>query len=117
RSAIVGLVVCEALALSIVATALGMASGGVILALVRASLPPGIARWVAGWSTMAVERGSLIAGAGLGLATGVAIGAVVAIAAFSTLAGTHASARTTQRRTWSRRTLVASEVGLTATLL
>jgi len=65
RSAIVGIVVCEALALSIVATALGMAGGRAILALVRASLPPGIARWVAGWSTMAVEGGSLVAGAGL----------------------------------------------------
>jgi predicted permease len=117
RPAIVGLVVCEALALAIVATGLGTASGGAVLALVRASLPDGIARWVAGWSTMAVGRGSLVAGTGVGLATGAAIGAAVAVAALAALAEPNGSARTTRRRTLGRRMLVASEVGLAATLL
>jgi putative ABC transport system permease protein len=117
QPAIFGIVLCEALALAGAATALGLGGSSAILGLLRASLPEGIARWFAGWSTMAVSRGSLAAAAGLGIAAGAAIGGAVGLATLGALAQPHASAHVTRPRTWGRRLLVAGEVSLTAALL
>lgn len=117
RTAISRLVAFETLALAAAGSALGVAMAAPILSVVRASLPEGIARWVAGWSSMSVTPASVGVAATLGLLAGGATAAVTGTAAFRLTAAPPISTRATSRRRWARRVVVAGEVAATAMLL
>jgi predicted permease len=117
RAAITRLVALETLALAAAGCALGVAITPSILAVVRASLPDGIARWVAGWSSMSVSPASAGAAAAFGLLAGCATAAVAAAAAYRLTAARSTSSRATTRRRWGRRIVVGGEVAATVLLL
>jgi predicted permease len=88
-----------------------------VLTAVRVSLPEGIARWIAGWSSLRVDAVALTVGAGIGVLITLAICGAVALTALRSAREGHAGARVTRRSTWGRRLLVAGEVSLAAALL
>src|SRR5262249_43777008 len=107
----------DVLLLTMTATACAMYMAGGVLNAVRASLPAGIARGVAGWSSLAADAGALAAGAGIGLFGSLALGGVVGIVSVRAARETGVSVRVTRRATWGRRALVAGEVSLAAALM
>jgi putative ABC transport system permease protein len=96
--------------------AAAIAAGGVLNAI-RASLPEGIVRWIAGWSSLRVDAAALSGGIGVGLLVMVVIAGAVALTSVRSAREGDGSVRTTRRSTWPRRFLVAGEVGLAASLL
>jgi predicted permease len=96
--------------------AAAIAAGGVLNAI-RASLPEGIVRWIAGWSSLRVDATARSGGIGVGLLVMVVIAGAVALTSVRSAREGDGSVRTTRRSTWPRRFLVAGEVGLAASLL
>jgi predicted permease len=114
---VAGLVAGEAALLTLAATTLGVVLAVPALATIRASLPEGISRWVNGWSGMHMDPVALALSAALGVATAIVIGGVTALSARGASAAESSGSRLTQRRTWGRRIVTASEVALAAALL
>src|SRR5262249_1517065 len=117
RAQIAGGAISEVLVLTTVAIAGAAASAGRIVGLIRASLPEGIGRWIAGWSSLRVDAVGVIAGAAVCAAVAMAIASVVGMTGLTAARKHSAGARVTRRSTWGRRVLVASEVTLAAALL
>src|SRR5262249_3701428 len=118
RTQIAGGAVADVLVLTTVAAAASAAIAGRAVNVIRASLPEGVGRWIAGWSSLSVDAA--------GVLTGMAVEAVVAAAIATVVAATGltaarknagSAARVTRRSPWGRRLLVASEMTLAATLL
>jgi putative ABC transport system permease protein len=109
--------VLETVALSAVAIAIGTAAARGALAAMRASLPEGIARWIAGWQSLRLDAGSLLSGAGLGVLVMAALSLVVAATSARVSASMETAGRVTRRGTAGRRLVIAGQVGLTAALL
>lgn len=114
---VAALVAGEAALLAIAATTLGIALAIPALAAIRASLPEGISRWVNGWSGMHLDPVALAVSAALGVATALLIGGVTAMSARRAAGVGSSGGRVTDRRTWGRRVVTASEVALAAALL
>ncbi len=114
---VAGLAVGEVLVLTMGATACGLFGAAGVLNAVRASLPDGIARWFAGWSSLRIDSTATVAGAAVGLLVGCVIAAIVGITSLRAARERAGSARVTRRATWGRRALVAGEVSLAAALL
>jgi predicted permease len=84
---------------------------------IRASLPEGIARWIAGWSSLRLDARALAAGCAVGLLVATALCAAVAIASLGAARAGVTGLRVTRRSSLGRRILVAAEMGLAAALL
>jgi len=109
--------VAEVVMLTIVAIAVSSAAAGAVISAIRAGLPEGIARWIAGWSSLRVDAVALVAGSCTGVIVATAVSTLVGLASVHASRQRGASARVTRASTWSRRVLVAGEVGLAAALL
>ena len=107
----------EVVVMTAAATACAAVAGSGVLNAVRVSLPEGIARWIAGWTSMRVGAGALAAGIGIGLLVTIAIAGVVALTAVRSARQIGASTRPTHRSTWGRRLVVAGELGFATALL
>jgi predicted permease len=100
-----------------IAFVMGAFAANALLQSIRASLPEGIARWIAGWSSLRIDGWGVLGG---GL---VAVVVLALISTFVAVAGLRASrehtggARATPRFTWMRRGLIAGEVSLAAALV
>ena len=114
---VAGLAVAEVLLLLAAATACGALLAGPVLNGIRASLPEGIARWIAGWSSLQADAKAVGAGLAIGLAVALVIASVVAITSLRASRGPVAGVRDTPRSTRGRRLLVAGEISLAAALL
>ena len=112
-----GLAVVEVLLPVAAGIACGALFAGGLLNGIRASLPEGIARWIAGWSSLRVDRTALASGISIGLLVTMSIAAVVAITSLRSASGSVVGVRETRRSTRGRRVLVAGEIGLAAALL
>ena len=108
--------IAEVLVLTTAGIAAGSMAAAGVVNLIRASLPEGIGRWIAGWSSLAIDSIGLLAGAGVGLFVTLAMCGVVGLTGLKA-AREHGGARVTWHSTWSRRLVVASEVSLAAALL
>jgi predicted permease len=116
-----GRVACVAIAEVVLLTAAAiivsvLAAGGVLNG-VRASLPEGIARWVAGWSSLRVNGAAVVAGCATGLLVALVISVLVGVASVRASRNAGVDARATRRSAWSRRLLVAGEVSVAAALM
>jgi len=109
--------IAEVLVLTAAATACGVVAASGMLNAVRASLPEGIARWIAGWSSLRVDVAAVSAGIGVGLLVAFAISVVVAVATLRSTRASGAGARVTRPTRWGRRLLVGGQVSLAAALL
>jgi putative ABC transport system permease protein len=116
-SQIAAVAIAEVVVLVGAATLVAAIAAGGILNVIRASLPEGIARWIAGWSSLTIDRAALSGGIGVGLLVMAGIAGAVALTSVRAARDGGASLRTTRRSTWPRRVLVAGEVGLAASLL
>ena len=116
-SRVAGLAVVEVLLLLAAAIVCGVFFAGGLLNGIRASLPEGIARWIAGWSSLRVDATALASGIAIGLVIAVAMSAVVAMTSLRTARGSIVGVRETRRSTRGRRVLVAGEISLAAALL
>ena len=117
RRDIVAFATSEVLAVGVTATVAGMAAAVMMLEAIRASLPEGIARWIAGWSTMTIDRAAVVSGFGIGAAVVCAVSITVALTAMRAIRSSNAGVRVTRRRSWARRAIVAGEMSLAAALL
>jgi putative ABC transport system permease protein len=108
--------VSEAAVLAAAAMAAGALAAPLALGSIRASLPEGIARWIAGWSSLRIDSTALTVGVAIGAIAALGIAGCV-VAASLRAADDGGGGRTTRRSTWSRRILVGGEVGLAAALL
>ena len=117
RADLSNLVAGETIILTAAAAIVGLAAAVPALAVIRASLPEGIARWVNGWSAMRVDRGAIAIALALAFSTGTAIAAVLASTVSALLARSTTLERVTPRRTAARRAIVATEIALAAGLL
>jgi predicted permease len=91
-----------------------------LIGLIRAALPADIAKWIAGWNSIAVDGPTMIAAVLMTCGTGAALGVATGMRATSVAAATspHAGGRTMVRRTgWLRRLLVAGQVAIAVLLL
>jgi putative ABC transport system permease protein len=114
---IAAVTIAEVVVLVGAATVVAAIAAGGILNVVRASLPEGIARWIAGWSSLRIDPTALGGGIGVGLFVMVVLAGGVALASVRSAREGGGSVRTTRRSTWPRRVLVAGEVGLATSLL
>jgi putative ABC transport system permease protein len=114
---VAGAPVAEVVALTTASAGWAAWFAGPVLNVIRASLPEGIARWIAGWSSLRVDSASLAAGAGVALLVTIAISTAIALTSLRLARASEGSLRVTRRSTWGRRVLVAGEVGLAAALL
>jgi len=112
-----GAPVAEVVALTTASAASAAWFAGPVLNVIRASLPEGIARWIAGWSSLRVDFASLAAGAGVALLLTIAISTAIALTSLRLARASGGNVRVTRRSTWGRRVLVAGEVGLAGALL
>jgi putative ABC transport system permease protein len=117
RARIAGGSIAEVLVLTTTAVAAAAAVAGRVVDVIRASLPDGIGRWFAGWSSMEVNAAGTTAGAAVAVGVAFAMSCVVGLTSLAAARGSGSAARVTRRSTWSRRILVTSEVGLAAALL
>jgi len=116
RREIGSLVASELFVVALFATGIGLASAGAVLTAIRASLPEGIARWVAGWSAMRIDTAAMGSGVAFGAAVAIVLGGAIALAAIRS-AEPGANIRITRRRGWGWRALACAEMGLAAALL
>jgi putative ABC transport system permease protein len=107
----------EVTALAMTATGCAALLAPGALAAIRASLPEGIARWIAGWTSMRIGAGALAVGGAIGLLIAGAIAALVTLAGTRITQGLANTARASARASWGRRLVVTGEVGLAASLL
>lgn len=114
---VAGLAVTEVLLLLVAATACGALLSGPVLNSIRASLPEGIARWIAGWSSLQTDASAVGSGLAIGVLIALVIACVVAIASLRSARGPITGLRDTLRSTRGRRILVAGEISLAAGLL
>ena len=114
---VVGVAVAEVLVLTTTAAVLSALFAAGLLRAIQVSLPEGIARWIAGWSSLRVDLVSVAAGGAVWLLTTVAIGASVALTGARAAREGSATVRVTRRTSLSRRLLMASQVALVAALL
>src|SRR5262252_193871 len=114
---VVAVVLCEVAVLTTAAGAAGALFAPGVMELIRASLPGGIARWIAGWSSLRVDALSFGAGALIALGAAIGLSVTVGLAAIRAVGAIHESARVTRRTVWGRRVLIGAQVGLTAALL
>jgi putative ABC transport system permease protein len=114
---VAGVAVAEVVVMLGLATALGAILSTGVLDAIRASLPEGIARWIAGWPSLRVDRTAVASGVAIGAAVTAALATVVAAASLRSSRGQTAGTRHTRHATRGRRLLVASEVALASALL
>jgi predicted permease len=107
----------EVLLLTTIATAVALLMGRGVLNAVRVSLPAGIARWFAGWSSLRVDTAALTVGASVGLLVALAITSVVATVGLRMARESGGSARLTRSTGRARRIVIGGEVSLAAALL
>ena len=117
NSRVAGVAVTEGLMLVTAAIASSTLLARAVLDAIRASLPEGIARWIAGWSSLRIDVTSVAAGCAAGLLVAVALSGAVAMASLRASRDFNGGARVTRRSTSGRRVLVAAEVSLAAALL
>ncbi len=114
------LVLAEAIVLAAVGGLLGVLIAYWSLPVLRAGLPEGIARWIAGWYAIRIDRRVAAAAAVLAVATGVVLGTVSGLRLMRTIAAVPLAdigrAATVRTRGW-RRTFIAAEVCLAVVLL
>ena len=116
-SRVAGVAVAEVLLLLAAATACGAVLSGPVLNGIRASLPEGIARWIAGWSSLHVDAGAIGSGLAIGVLVTLVIASAVATTSLRSARGPIVGVRDTPRSIGGRRLLVAGEIGLAAALL
>jgi putative ABC transport system permease protein len=114
---VAGVAIAEVLVLAAAATGLALFAAVGVLNAIRSSLPAGIARWIAGWSSLRVDGTAVMTGIGVGLLVTVAVSVAVGIASLRSARESGGSPRVTRHTTWARRVLVAGEVSLAAALL
>ncbi|HEX7136545.1 MAG TPA: ABC transporter permease [Vicinamibacterales bacterium] len=117
RLQVVGGPIGEVVVLVTAAVGAGAFAATAVLHTIRASLPEGIARWIAGWSSLRIDGAGLLGGAFIGILVLVLISSFVAIAGLRASRANDGGTRVTRRSTWARRSLVACEVSLAAALL
>jgi putative ABC transport system permease protein len=119
RRRVFALMLAEAITLTITAGVSGVLIAKWSIPLIHAALPEGIARWIAGWQTIDVDRRVVAASAELTLLTGVGLGCVTGWHAV------HSAATTTLREgrsgaarlTLLRRGVIVTEVVFALVLL
>ena len=109
--------IAEVIVLTTAATAFSVVAAAGMLNAIRSSLPEGIARWIAGWSSLRVDVAAAMSGAGVGVLVATVMSVVVGIVSLRAARETAGSPRVTRHTRWGRRVLVAGEVGLAAALL
>jgi putative ABC transport system permease protein len=120
RQMVFNLLVAEASMVTLAAGAGGVGLAFWSMPLVHAALPEGIARWVAGWQHIRIDRTVAVVTALTTVVTGAVVGCVTGWQA--TRAATSGSLRDTGRAgsprlTRARRALIVSEVALAMVLL
>jgi predicted permease len=114
---VVSVGIAEVGLLATVATAFSLFAATGMLNAIRASIPEGIARWVAGWTSLRVDAIAAASGVGVGVLAAGVISLVVGIASLRAARETGGSPRVTRSASWGRRFLVAGEVSLATALL
>ena len=117
RRQIAGVAIAEVLVLCAIATGCGLFAAGGMLNAIRASLPEGIARWIAGWSSLRVDAAAVASGIGVGALVAIAVSIAVGVTGMRVAREWSGGARVVRRTTWARRVVVAGEVSLAAALL
>ena len=114
---VVGGPVGDVIVLVVTGFAAGAFAANAVLQSIRVSLPQGIARWIAGWSSLRIDGWGVLGGGLVGVVVLTTISSVVAVAGLRASRVHAGSARATPRVTWIRRGLIAGEVSLAAGLL
>jgi putative ABC transport system permease protein len=84
---------------------------------IRASLPEGIARWIAGWTSLRVDAAAMTAGTVVAVLVALLLCVLVGTVAHR-IAGQRAeTSHATRRMTWGRRVVVAGQASLAVALL
>lgn len=120
RRRLFGQLLLEAIAVTAAAGLAGLLLATWSIPLIRAALPEGIARWVAGWESIQLDATVVGATAALTLATGTVLGSVsgwhaIRAGALHALRDTGRSGGA--RLTWMRRALIVGEVAFAMVLL
>ena len=120
RRHVFALVLAEAVVAAALAGALAAPVAFWLIGLIRAALPAEIAKWIAGWNTIAVDGPTMIAAVLITAATGAALGVTTGLRATAVAAASapHGAGRAIVRSTgWLRRLLVAGQVAIAVLLL
>ena len=120
RGHLFALVLAEAVVAAGLAGALAAPVAFWLIGLIRAALPADIAKWIAGWNTIAVDGPTMIAAVLITAATGAALGVTTGLRATAVAAASapQGAGRAIVRSTgWLRRLLVAVQVAIAVLLL
>ena len=120
RRHVFALVLAEAVVAAALAGMLAAPVAFWLIGLIRAALPADIAKWIAGWNTIAVDGPTMIAAVLITAATGAALGVTTGLRATAVAAASspHGAGRAIVRSTgWLRRLLVAGQVAIAVLLL
>lgn len=114
---IIGGPIGDVVALVTVAFLAGAFAASAVLQSIRASLPEGIARWIAGWSSLRIDAWGVLGGGLVAIVVLALMSSFVAVSALRASREHAGSTRAAPRIVWVRRGLVTCEVSLAAALL